>query len=57
MKIAATPHATWQPPLCYGKKEGGISPPPTPHPTITHVKYVRTVSILYWLGVGEGGAG
>ena len=55
MKIAATPYATWQPPLRHDKKEGGIPPPPTLHPTIQPRKIcLYTVSILYGLGVGGG---
>ena len=54
MKIAATfmPPGN-QPPLPHDKKEEGIPHPPTP--PLTRVKYVCTVSILYWQGVGEGG--
>ena len=54
MKIAATfmPPGN-QPPLPHDKKEEGIPHPPTP--PLTRVKYVCTVSILYWRGVGEGG--
>ena len=58
MKIAATPYATWQPPLRHDKKEGGIPPPPTLHPTIHPRKIcLYTVSILHigWEWGGELG--
>ena len=56
MKIAATNMLPGNPQLRHDKKEGRI-PPPTPTPPFICVKYVCTVSILYCLGVGEGGAG
>ena len=46
--------------LMIKRKKGFPTPHPPPHPypptpPLTRVKYVCTVSILYWRGVGEGG--